>query len=89
MLCVGCVVVVVVDDDVVAVSTVCSGIVLCVGVFVCKSDALMILSRHSSVWRKLYLEFTSIESTKWRNELFSLFTMVTSERHSLSVWLSI
>ena len=50
VLCVGCVVVVVVDDAVVAVSTVCSGIVLCVGVFVCKSSALMILSWRSSVW---------------------------------------
>ena len=44
---VGCVCVV--DDDVVAVSTVCSGIVFCVGLLVCKSSPFMILLRRSSV----------------------------------------
>ena len=49
VLFVGCVCVVDVDDDVVAVSTVCSGIVFCVGLLVCKSSAFMILLRCSSV----------------------------------------
>ena len=46
---VGCVCVVNVDDDVVAVSTVCSGIVFCVRLLVCKSITFMILLCRSSV----------------------------------------
>ena len=46
---VGCVCVVDIEDDVIAVSTVCSGIVFCVGLLVCKSSAFMILLRRSSV----------------------------------------
>ena len=46
---VGCVCVVDIDDDVVAVSAVCSGIVFCVRLLVCKSSSFMILLRRSSV----------------------------------------
>ena len=46
---VGYVCVVDIDDDVVAISTVCSGIVFCVGSLVCKSSVFMILLRRSSV----------------------------------------